>query len=134
MVSTMAKELICAFCGKKLTEESPHVDEPSYVIDSDRDVVCMACFHSKIDTPCPQITTYPEEHTFWVDEVFSGSDEFQAEWIDDNKYHGHWELSSTTYDPIEFDDLEATVAELEESGTPYAIVEMNGTKEIWARK
>jgi hypothetical protein len=94
----------------------------------------MACFHSKIDTPCPQITTYPEEHTFWVDEVFSGSDEFQAEWIDDNKYHGHWELSSTTYDPIEFDDLEATVAELEESGTPYAIVEMNGTKEIWVRK
>lgn len=130
----MVEELICAFCGKTCPEEPHDIEEPGYLIDSDGDVVCMECFTSAAKCSAPKLTEYPEKNTYWVDEIFTGSYFFSAEWISDNKYRGHWELTSTKYEQLHVEDVDAAMHELEEEGTHFVLAELNGMRQLWIEK
>jgi hypothetical protein len=127
----MEEYVTCEFCGAKLPKESPDELEPSYFIDKEGCTVCLECYECAAKTPAPKLTEYPEEKTYWVDEVFTGSYYFTAEWICDNKYRGHWVLSSSKYTKLEEDDLDAAIDALKREGAFYIVAEVNGERQVW---
>ncbi len=131
----MAEDLICINCGKKIEPESNDVEMPSYIIDFEKDVVCIECYHSKERTHSPRVTLYPDKGgPFWVDEVFTGSYDFSAKWIDESKYKGKWVLNSTKYKNMAYSDFDEEVERLNKQSSEFAIVEINGKTEIWVKK
>ncbi|MHC1604649.1 MAG: hypothetical protein ACXQTP_01575 [Candidatus Methanofastidiosia archaeon] len=130
----MVNNVQCNYCGKEMAQESEDIEMPSYVIDDERKIVCLGCYHYRENVRKPIITTYPKEKSFWMDGVFSGFPDFNARWIKDDRYRGHWDVLSRCYKKILSVDSEAQVRELKEKGESFVIVEVNGKREIWKKE
>jgi len=131
----MTKELVCAYCGKKLQEESIDADEISYIIDpDDSNIVCLECLRHNEALHYPRIKFYPSGEEVWVSENFAGTEHFRAKWISEHKYKGHWEIYSDTYEKVETEDTDSKISELKEKGVEFAVVDNNGDIGIWNKE
>ncbi len=127
----MEEPITCEFCGAIVPKESPDELEPSYFIDKEGCTVCLECYNFAAKMPAPKLTEYPEGNTYWVDEVFTGSYYFTAEWTCDNKYRGHWTLTSSKYTELAVDDIDKKIEELKATGAFFIVAEVNYVRQIW---
>jgi len=131
----MTKELVCAYCGKKLQEESSDADEITYIIDpEDGQTVCFDCLHYNGNLSYPTVKFYPSEEEVWISEMFTGTDNFVAVWKPEHKYKGCWEINSKSHVKVETDDVDSTISELKAKGEEFAVLSNNGDVSVWIKK
>ena len=135
MVDTSNDTVVCCSCGKVLKRDNPEAEHIEYIYDRDTEkVVCIECYNYKDTLLPPDVYLFPENETVWVTTMFSGTDSFGVEWVEDSEYLGHWVMHSDQYEQLDVEDIEAKEKELQAKGTPYAKATMIGKSTIWIKK